>query len=392
MIHWFYPPVLGGVEVYLENIGKYFARKGTTTELLTGPVKGAKKVQKFGRLTVRRIPQLSLTDRNEAHKRGIELMKYLESLIQEKDISVVSAQNLHVDIMPAHTFAVNSACLNTNTPLINTVHNYALTDLDKALLGNLMWSKIIGVTRNISEHVYRAGVPIEKISRVYNGVSTSKYQPGKNESWLRNRYHLKEKDFVISCPTRLIRPNDGSTMFERKGLITLLKAVSVVNQTHKNVKLFITGAQPNPSFIPEYKKAIKKLKDLARLYDIGSKLTIMGGIKTKFMPGLYNGSDLMVLASKDEPFGMAYIEAMSCEVPVIGSSGGGVPEIIQNDINGYMAPTGDHVELAKRILWFMKDAKKRETFGKNGRRVVKQKFSLRKMKEETEKVYQSVLS
>jgi glycosyltransferase involved in cell wall biosynthesis len=99
----------------------------------------------------------------------------------------------------------------------------------------------------------------------------------------------------------------------------------------------------------------------------------------------------MVMASKDEPFGLAYIEAMACELPVIGLSSGGVPEIIQNDINGFLAPPDNHVELAKRINWIINDRKRGSKFGIEGRKMVRQKFSLNRMTEETMKVYESVV-
>ncbi len=391
MVYWFYPPVIGGTGIYLENLSKYLAKKGTRIELLTGPVKGARKIQRFGRLTIRRTPSLSIHGKEDPQKRGYELLEYLQDIIQEKDISVVSAQNFHIGICPAHTLTVNSACLNTATPLINTMHNYCESRLDKTMLANMMWSKVIGTTRNMTEHAYEAGVPIEKINCIYNGISIKRFRPGKSDSWLRNKYHIKERDFVIVCPTKLISLDTGEPLFERKGLITLLKAVSIVNQAKKNIKLVITGASPNPLFMHEYRDAVKKLKDMARLYGIGNKFIITEGVKSKYIPALYNGSDLMVLASKDEPFGLAYIEAMASGLPVIGASSGGVPEIIQNDVNGYLTPADDHVELAKRILWLLNDKKKMERFGENGRKVAVQRFSLRRMAEETMKVYESVV-
>jgi glycosyltransferase involved in cell wall biosynthesis len=391
MIYWFYPPVIGGTGVYLESLSKYLAKKGTRIDLLTGPVKRAKKIQRFGRLTVRRIPSLSLHGRDGAQKRGHELMEYLQGLIKERDISVVSAQNFHIGVCPAHTLAVNSACLNTGTPLVNTLHNYCETGLDKAMLSNLMWSRVIGTTKNMTEHAYETGIPIEKINCIYNGISMKRFCPGKKDSWLRNKYNIKERDIVIVCPTKIISLDKGEPLFERKGLITLLKAVSVVHQTMKNVKLVITGAPPNPLFMQEYRDAIKKLKDMARLYGVGNKLIIMEGVKSKDMPALYNGSDLMVLASRNEPFGLAYIEAMASELPVIGTSGGGVPEIIQNDTNGYLTPPDDHVELAKRITWILKSRRRMEGFGKEGRKIALRKFSLNKMADETLKVYESVV-
>lgn len=391
MVYWFYPPVIGGAGVYLENLSKYLAKKGIRIELLTGPVKGTRRIQKFGRLTVRRVPFLGVHGKEDPHKRGYELFRYLQDLIRDKDISLVSAQNLHMGVYPAHTLAVNSACLNTETPLINTLHNYCEDKIDKVMLSNLMWNKIIGTTRNMSEHAYETGVPIEKINCVYNGISIKKFRPGRNGSWLRNNFNIKENDIVILCPTKLISLDAGEPLFERKGLTNLLKAFSIVHQRKKNIKLVINGAPPHPSFANEYKDTVKKLKDMARLYGIGNKLIIINGVKSKLLPALYNGSDLMVLAAKDEPFGLVYTEAMACGLPVIGTGNGGVPEIIQNDVNGYLTHPDDHVELAKRIQWLLKDRKKMIRFGENGRRIAVQRFSIRKMSEETMKVYESVI-
>ena len=391
MVYWFYPPVIGGTGVYLETLSKYLAKRGIKIELLSGPVKGAKKIQRFGRLTVRRLPCLGINGREGPQKKGHELLEYLQNIIEERDISLVSAQNFHKDIYPAHTLSVISACLIKGVPVVNTLHNYCESRLDKTMLQNLMWNKVIGTTRNMAEHAYGTNIPIDKIACVYNGISIKKFKPGKNESWLRDRYNIKERDVVILCPTKIISLDKGESLFERKGLITLLKAISVVRQSYRNIKLIITGAPPNPSFIKEYKEAIKRLKDMAKLYGIGNKLIIIEGVKSKDMTAVYNSSDLMVLASKNEPFGLVYIEAMPCELPVIGTSGGGVPEIIQNDKNGYLTPPDDHVELAKRIVWILKDKKRMEMFGKEGRKIVLQKFSLKKMADETLKAYESVI-
>ncbi len=390
MIYWFYPPVIGGTGVYLESLSKYLAKKGIRIELLTGPVKGAKKLQRFGKLTVRRIHCMGINGKDDSHKKGHELLEYLQNFIEEKNIALVSAQNFHIGVYPAHTLSVNSACMIKGIPLVNTLHNYCENRLDRIMLQNLMWSKVIAITKNMAEHAYDSKIPIDRISCIYNGVSVKKFSPGKKENWLRNRYNIRERDVVIVCPTKLISLDRGEPLFERKGLITLLKAASVVHQTRKNIKIVITGAPPNPSFIREYRDAAKRLKDMARLYGIGNKLIIMEGVKSKDMPAVYNSSDLMVLASKNEPFGLAYIEAMACELPVIGISGGGVPEIIQNEKNGYITPSDDHVELAKRITWIIRDRKKMERFGKDGRKLVLRKFSLRRMAEETLKVYESL--
>ena len=54
------------------------------------------------------------------------------------------------------------------------------------------------------------------------------------------------------------------------------------------------------------------------------------------MPLVYNGSDIFAMASQMESFGLVYAEAMACGIPVVGTSVGGIPEIINNNVAGFL--------------------------------------------------------
>ena len=85
------------------------------------------------------------------------------------------------------------------------------------------------------------------------------------------------------------------------------------------------------------------------------------------------------MASRLESFGLVYAEALACELPVVGTSVGGIPEIIDNGKTGYLTEPDNPVELSKRIELLLSDEGKREKMGKRGRKIIEKRFGLRKI-------------
>jgi len=106
---------------------------------------------------------------------------------------------------------------------------------------------------------------------------------------------------------------------------------------------------------------------------------------------VYNGSDIFVMASQMESFGLVYAEAMACGLPVIGTSVGGVPEIIINNITGFLVPPDNPVELGKKIEIFITDEKKREKMGKAGMNRIQSRFNVKKTIDRLLGIFQSCI-
>ena len=75
-------------------------------------------------------------------------------------------------------------------------------------------------------------------------------------------------------------------------------------------------------------------------------------------------ADLFVLPSEQESFGLAALEAMACEVPVISSNAGGIPEININGQTGYLSAVGDIEDMAKNAIYILEDEKRLKQFKK----------------------------
>ena len=102
-------------------------------------------------------------------------------------------------------------------------------------------------------------------------------------------------------------------------------------------------------------------------------------------------ADLFILPSETESFGLAALEAMACEVPVISTNTGGIPEINIQGVTGYLSNVGDVDDMAKNALLILKDEETLKQFKKNAI-MQANKFSLENILPQYEAYYKKVLS
>ena len=167
-------------------------------------------------------------------------------------------------------------------------------------------------------------------------------------------------------------------------------------------------------------RPVKRVPDTIRIFDIvrktiPSKLVLVGdgpdrseserlarelGIfedvkflgKQTLLPEILSSSDLMLMPSQSESFGLSALEAMSCSVPVVASSTGGLPEVIVHGETGFIAELGDVQRMAKYSIDLLSDSHKWKLFSQNARRRAVEKFNLDLIVPLYEKVYEEALS
>ena len=150
-----------------------------------------------------------------------------------------------------------------------------------------------------------------------------------------------------------------------KGVLTLLKAVSIVARKNRNFTLELYG-DGNPKVEKEMKTIIKK-KSLERIVKIYQR--------RENTEEIYNNSFCLIQPSFIEPFGMTIIEAMSYSKAVIASKAGGPEEIVINDETGYLVEKNNEEELAEKMLFLLENKEKAYQIGKNGFERFKKHFS-----------------
>ena len=173
------------------------------------------------------------------------------------------------------------------------------------------------------------------------------------------------------------------TLAYNYGIDILIKAFSKLsnNYTNKQLFLYIVGDGPDKS---DFQKLVKDLK-------IDNQVCFLGKIKNEKLPSFYSLFDIAVFPSIEESFGVAAVEAMACECPVIVSDADGFQEIVQDNISGIIVPKKDinATYLAMRDL--LDNYDKAITMGSNARNRVKLLYDWDNNVDLMIKIYQNLL-
>ena len=159
--------------------------------------------------------------------------------------------------------------------------------------------------------------------------------------------------------------NDGRLKIITVARLIKLKKIDLLIQAMEkidNALLTVIGTGPEEEYL---KKLAAKL---------GSKVKFLGGLENNDVYEVLKKSDLFVLLTVGDSFGIVFAEAMSCGLPVIGARAGGVPEIIQEGINGFLVEPNNLESIIEAIKELQNNPNLREEFGENGYRIFNEKF------------------
>jgi len=166
----------------------------------------------------------------------------------------------------------------------------------------------------------------------------------------------------------------------RKGIQYLIKAMPIVIEEYRNVKLIIVGGGP-------YRR---ELESLASKLKLNKNIIFKGNVPRKYLLEYYAYSDIYIHPSLSESFPSAIREAMSVGRPVISTDVGFADEHIKNGINGFLVKPKEVQSLASAILLLLNDEKLRLKIGKNNRKYAEKYFDYNIMAKKIYKIYEEV--
>jgi glycosyltransferase involved in cell wall biosynthesis len=136
---------------------------------------------------------------------------------------------------------------------------------------------------------------------------------------------------------------------------------------------------------------LNEAKRLAQALDVSNHVLFTGPLYGEDKMAAYIDSEVYVLPSRYETFPMAILEAYACGKPVVASEVGGLRDLVKNGETGLLFKPEDVKQLAERISNILNDDKMAEEMGLRGRNFVEEDFTIEKIIEKLEKLYEEVV-
>jgi len=171
----------------------------------------------------------------------------------------------------------------------------------------------------------------------------------------------------------------------RKGIDVLLEIAGDVLTSAPNAQLRIVGDDTikGPDGKPLKAAFLKKNASQPWI----NRVIFTGRVDDQTLLEAYQRCDVFVAPSRFESFGLIFVEAMRASKPVIGCSVGGMPEIIEDEVNGILVAPADAQALKDAILRLVHDPAQRASMGEAGRRIFLEKFTSQRMADVSEVLY-----
>jgi len=228
----------------------------------------------------------------------------------------------------------------------------------------------------------------EKLKELYNydadnieiippGVDIHRYIPPTPED-LKVDTRTPEK--FILCLSR-IDTNKGHDL--------LLNAFALIKDQVKDVDLVIAGGSPNPK--PRELGVFAMMDEIISKNNMEERVSKIGYVADDMMKPLYQQSQLFVLPSLFEPFGMTTQEAMACGKAVIASKFGGIRNVLSHGVDGMLVDAANPREFADALLELLQDDEKRKNMGIAARKLIEKEFSWEAIAEKFLEFYQAYL-
>lgn len=280
------------------------------------------------------------------------------------------------DIIHAHFLSVGffSVILKKllGKKLIVTTHGSDLlmipkNKLLKKMIISLLSSSnhIIAVSNANKENLIKLGIKKEFITVIHNGT-----------------YLLDFYDDIKYKNNKNVNIIWVGRMIELKGLNFLLNAMKIVVSRYPNSNLTLIGDGP-------LKNNLMKLSDELL---ITNNVVFKGYIKNNEIPFYLKNSDIFVLPSIYEGFGIAGLEAMSSGKAIVGSKVGGIVDIVKDQINGFLVEPRNYEQLAEKICYLIEHPEIRKKMGYEGRKMVENNYTWEKIADKTFELYSKILN
>jgi glycosyltransferase involved in cell wall biosynthesis len=214
---------------------------------------------------------------------------------------------------------------------------------------NRFINKIVCISEKIQEVLINDGIKKEKLVVIRSGIDVDKFTNLSRNSAFRKRWGIPEDSILIGTVAALVGHKDYPN---------LLNAAKIVCNTYDNVYFMAVGDG----------ELLQSMKSLAITLGIEKRFIFTGFQKQ--VPEFLIEFDIFVLASKMEGLGTSVLDAMAAGLPIVATQAGGIPEMINHNINGYLVDVNDSISLAHGITILIQDKTLRDLMISNSKSLV----------------------
>jgi N-acetyl-alpha-D-glucosaminyl L-malate synthase BshA len=362
-------PSLGGSGVVATELGKILAEKGHEIHFITHSMPF--RLGKFHR---------------NVFYHEVEVTDYYVFRYPPYDLSLASkmhqvAQLQGLDILHVHYAVPHAICAylakelsGNQLKVVTTLHGTDITVLaqdeglkDMIRLGIRKSDAVTAVSLDLIKETRELLDISEPIDLTYNFVDKRVYYPRECTDLRRDYAEPHEK---VLMHISNFRPVKRTT-----------DVVDIFAQVNAKVpsKLLLVGEGPD----------LPKLQTKIANMGLSHKVHFLG--KQDDVAQVVSIADLMLLPSEKESFGLVGLEAMACGVPTIGSLAGGIPELVQHGVTGYLAPIGDTEQMAGYAIELLQDPIRYANFREAGLKRARTEFCDERITKQYEEIYYRVL-
>ncbi|WP_439846508.1 N-acetyl-alpha-D-glucosaminyl L-malate synthase BshA [Bacillus subtilis] len=359
-------PSVGGSGIIATELGKQLAEKGHEIHFITSS-----------------IPFRLNTYHPNIHFHEVEVNQYAVFKYPPYDLTLASkiaevAERENLDIIHAHYALPHAVCaylakqmLKRNIGIVTTLHGTDITVLgyDPSLKDLIRFAiessdRVTAVSSALAAETYDLIKPEKKIETIYNFIDERVYLK-------KNTAAIKEKHGILPDEKVVIHVSNFRKVKRVQDVIRVFR--NIAGKT--KAKLLLVGDGPEKSTACE----------LIRKYGLEDQVLMLGNQDR--VEELYSISDLKLLLSEKESFGLVLLEAMACGVPCIGTNIGGIPEVIKNNVSGFLVDVGDVGAATARAMSILEDEQLSNRFTKAAIEMLENEFSSEKIVSQYEQIY-----
>jgi glycosyltransferase involved in cell wall biosynthesis len=354
IIPLFPPKCNDGTEIVTFNLAEQLAKRGHEIHVITSSDKGLLNIEHLNGFDIHRIPFPEI--------RFIgPILFWLKIVLKIHQISpkIVHAQDFCMGI-PAYwakkVLKIPYIIWGQGEDVYHPLPHQRISN--KLILQNA--SKVVALTKNMQN----------KIIRLY----------GIQSSIIPNGFDIQDSRLVKITPEKKIGNQNVlfvGRLIPVKGIEYLIIAMKDVIAKKPATKLILIGEGIDK----------QNLLTLSRHVGIEKNVQFVGQVSHDEVFNYMNQADILVLPSLSEGFPMVILESMACGLPIIASRVGGIPDILTNEINGYLVEAKDSENLANKIILLLQDDSLRKEISDNNKNEVK-KYSWENICIELEKIYE----